>query len=546
LVLAGVGLWATVPKVRVSTSQQGLAQLRISGLGAQLIRSVWVGARGLPVPLFLRDNQLFPSKHLSPGEVGQVTVVVHGPSWLSWLPWEHQSLNVSLLTPQVPELMSSSVTRSLSGSVTLRFSKPVRALWLIGKKSYHTVLPAPSRTVTVRLGATTPGRQGRFQVAIQPRSWEPRVTIGTVRWRTVAYLKAAARSSGPIEWNAPLTVTFSQPIRTPQWSHWKLTPDIPGRWHQVNATTFQFLPTGMALAPNELIQLTIPGGQKGPVTTAGSYLAKTTRVTWATQPGSVLRLQQLLAQQGYLPVSWTPSGSPLTTLSAQQRAVYQPPQGTFAWKYPNLPSALRQLWAPGQMNVVTKGAIMQFERANGLAVDGIAGPEVWHDLIRDQLLGRVSPYPYTYIYVTETLPETLELWVNNSLKLTTLANTGIPQMPTILGTHAIYERLPFQVMRGKNPNGVPYADPVWWINYFIGGDAVHGFVRAHYGFPQSLGCVEVPPKVAPTIYHTVHYGTLVTVEPPGALPWPAKPGAKASAASSAPSPSAQSPSTASH
>jgi hypothetical protein len=33
---------------------------------------------------------------------------------------------------------------------------------------------------------------------------------------------------------------------------------------------------------------------------------------------------------------------------------------------------------------------------------------------------------------------------------------------------------------------------VYWINYFNGGDAVHGFVRASYGFPQSLGCVELP------------------------------------------------------
>nr|WP_275107397.1 L,D-transpeptidase family protein [Sulfobacillus harzensis] len=172
------------------------------------------------------------------------------------------------------------------------------------------------------------------------------------------------------------------------------------------------------------------------------------------------------------------------------------------------------------MSVVTKGAIMQFERANNLPVDGIAGPEVWKALFADQLQNKVSPWPYTYISVTESQPETLELWSNNQLVMKTLANTGIPATPTYLGTFPVYERLKFQIMRGKNPNGVPYADPVYWINYFKGGDAVHGFVRASYGFPQSLGCVEVPPSVAQKIYAQVHYGTLVTVNPVGVPPAP--------------------------
>jgi len=71
-------------------------------------------------------------------------------------------------------------------------------------------------------------------------------------------------------------------------------------------------------------------------------------------------------------------------------------------------------------------------------------------------------------------------------------------------------------MQGVNPNGTPYADPVHWINYFDGGEAVHGFPRASYGFPQSLGCVELPLNVAPIVYSHVHYGTLVTVLPAGA------------------------------
>ena len=50
-------------------------------------------------------------------------------------------------------------------------------------------------------------------------------------------------------------------------------------------------------------------------------------------------------------------------------------------------------------------------------------------------------------------------------------------------------------MEGTNPDGSHYNDVgVPWVNYFSGGDAIHGFVRPGYGWPQSLGCVEVPSR----------------------------------------------------
>jgi hypothetical protein len=68
-------------------------------------------------------------------------------------------------------------------------------------------------------------------------------------------------------------------------------------------------------------------------------------------------------------------------------------------------------------------------------------------------------------------------------------------------------------MRGTNPDGTKYADPgVPWVSYFHGGDALHGFDRYSYGFPQSLGCVEMPPANAAVVYPYTPIGTLVTVE----------------------------------
>ena len=49
------------------------------------------------------------------------------------------------------------------------------------------------------------------------------------------------------------------------------------------------------------------------------------------------------------------------------------------------------------------------------------------------------------------------------------------------------------------------------VSYFNGGDALHGFTRAQYGSPQSLGCVEMPYSVAAEVYPYTPIGTLVDV-----------------------------------
>jgi lipoprotein-anchoring transpeptidase ErfK/SrfK len=68
-------------------------------------------------------------------------------------------------------------------------------------------------------------------------------------------------------------------------------------------------------------------------------------------------------------------------------------------------------------------------------------------------------------------------------------------------------------MTGVNPDGTPYSDPgIPWVSYFNGGDALHGFIRASYGFPQSLGCVEMPYANAARVYPFTPIGTLVNVE----------------------------------
>jgi hypothetical protein len=68
-------------------------------------------------------------------------------------------------------------------------------------------------------------------------------------------------------------------------------------------------------------------------------------------------------------------------------------------------------------------------------------------------------------------------------------------------------------MKGLNPDGTKYADPVWYVSYFSSGEAVHYFPRGSYGFPQSLGCVELPWDSAAKAWPYLTYGSLVTVDP---------------------------------
>ncbi|MGH3165647.1 MAG: L,D-transpeptidase, partial [Trebonia sp.] len=163
--------------------------------------------------------------------------------------------------------------------------------------------------------------------------------------------------------------------------------------------------------------------------------------------------------------------------------------------------------------VLDNGAIAGFEADHGLRVNGVAGPAVWAALLKAAAARQRDSHGYSYAIASESAPESLTIWHDGRQIFYSPANTGIPAAPTTLGTFFVYEKLPFQVMQGTNPDGSHYSDPVEWVSYFDGGQAVHYFPRPSYGWPQSLGCVELPWSVAEDAYSSLPYGTLVTVAP---------------------------------
>ncbi len=302
-----------------------------------------------------------------------------------------------------------------------------------------------------------------------------------------------------------LTVALSTPLAAGSALPF-FTPAIPGNWSDLSVNELQFVADG-PLVPGAQETMTLPGGPTGMLAADGQRLGKTVTVSFSVAPGSTLRLQQLLAQLGYLPVSFTAASQPT---SPQQEA--DPQQGTWSWRWANLPTALTSLWTPGSANVITKGAVMAFETQHGLATTGTAGPATWTDLLQAAATGTTDPQPYAYVYVSKTLPESATVYQNGAQVYSTPANTGVAAAPTATGTFPVYARYKSTTMTGTNPTGSHYVDPgIPWVSYFNGGDALHGYVRGSYGFPQSDGCVEMPPANAAVVWPLTPLGTLVTV-----------------------------------
>ncbi len=304
---------------------------------------------------------------------------------------------------------------------------------------------------------------------------------------------------------ATLSVTVSEPLaaKSPLPT---LSPPVAGSWARVTPTRLQFSTTA-PFVPSASETLSIPGGSGGLRSATGRTLPSTLTSSFTVAQGSTLRLQQILGQLGYLPLQFTPAGS----TPPQDEADPQP--GSFSWRWSTLPAALTSQWTQGSENVITKGAVMAFEDQHQLGVDGDAGPQVWSALLSALQQNQTNSGSYNYVLVSTALPQTVTVYENGATSYSTPANTGVPGAATALGTFPVYLRYTSTTMSGTNPDGSTYSDPgIPWVSYFNGGDALHGFVRPGYGYPQSDGCVEMPIPNAQAVYPLTPLGTLVTVE----------------------------------
>ena len=512
VVLLRVGVAA--PSARIEPDSQALTRVEVSGVGAHVTSVSAVDGHGTSIPVTLRGGKVWPKGRLSVGQKVVVTATVTRTTPVSWVLGSSFHVTRAVRTPKA-RLASRWVEVKQGDPLQLTFAAHVSRV-SVRSGTHRTLhaLPGLSRSLTLTGDVATTGAR-TVLISAAPRGWETLPAPEPMTWFAAGGLPKLVATPRPgaagLQPGAPLRLTFSRPITEIFGKNLpRLTPKTPGRWGQIDAHTLQFTPTGTGYGLDAKIKVVLPRA----VQLAGRPKA-TTKLTWSGALGTTLRLQQLLAHLGYLPVQWAATGKDVDpTVKAQQLAAIRPPRGHFTWVFENAPRELQKLWRPGYITSVTQGAVMMFQAQHGLKVDGFAGPLVWHDLIEANIHAKGNPDGYSYVLVRKATPQTITLWHNGSVIVSGPSNTGIPQAPTPEGTYPVYQQLRSQTMSGTNPDGSHYADAgIRWISYFHQGDAIHGFNRTSYGSPQSLGCVELPVSEAAQVYPYTPIGTLVTIAP---------------------------------
>jgi peptidoglycan hydrolase-like protein with peptidoglycan-binding domain len=491
--------------VTLVADASALGRVELQPFAGSLVSVHARGADGRAIPLVVSHGRLTPRGRVAPGERILVSVVVRRPGWTSWALGSERRESLSVRAP-VATVANRWVSVSRGARVHVRFDTPVDRVSVAGAVIAGRTVTLPAKTSS-----------GSVSVAAAVRPWEKLGAPVRVTWFPQAKHPVVLATPGPRARMAPLTpirLAFSQPVskvlagKTPT-----LQPALPGRWTTVDDHTLVFQPsgTGAPFDTNLVVRFPVALLVAG---ATGATANTTTSLRLAVAPASFLRLQQLLAQEGYLPLDWTPTTTVVQeTMRSELAAAVDAPSGEFRWRYPNTPHELRELWTPGKPNQITRAAVMMFQDEHHLAVDGIAGPKVWNAALADAVAGKRRTAGYSYVYVHRSVPQLLTLWHNGHTVLTSPGNTGMPAAPTALGTWPVFEHIPVGRMSGTNPDGSRYNDPgIRWISYFHGGEALHAFNRASFGTPQSLGCVELPLAAAAELWPYTPIGTLVNIE----------------------------------
>jgi hypothetical protein len=498
------------PSGSLGTGASGLPQVRQPRWSGDLVSLSLHDAAGRAIPVDLRpDGTVRPRRAIPAGTRLEAEAVFRRPGWVGWIAGRKQTTRLELTAPTA-RLASRWLRVARGATVRVSFDRPVREVQVTGVRPRRTIrLARPARTVALgRFGDA--GSVGVRAVALD---WERLPSPVAVTWFPPGRTAMALASPGPgtrLAGNAPLRLRFSDPVAATLGGKLPaLAPATPGSWHRTDAHTLEFRPRGYGFGLDSHVKLKLPvpvavGGARHPTRT----------ISWATPQASELRLEELLALLRYLPLQWQAdvADAPRTT-AGQLAAAVDPPRGRFSWRYPNVPPELARLWEPNTYNSIVRGAVMAFQHEHGLTVDGFAGRDVWRALIADVIAGKPRDGGYSYVYVHSSVPQSLNLWHDGELILTSPGNTGVPAAPTQLGTFPVFEHIPVGTMSGTNPDGSHYHDPgIRWISYFNGGEGIHAFTRASFGTPQSLGCVELPLEAAAKVWPYTPIGTLVTVE----------------------------------
>jgi hypothetical protein len=305
----------------------------------------------------------------------------------------------------------------------------------------------------------------------------------------------------------PLAVALSAPV-SPTSPPPSLSPEVAGTWSIVGDSEV-FTPVS-TLQPCSRYSLTVWARTSS---TGHTELGHKQTIGLRVACPPLAGLQQALARLGYLGAKLHPRYVVHIAAGAETRReaaehAFHPPRGGLVPDPSDAPPVQM-----GQLAETTRGALEVYQADRGLEATGEPDSATWASLLYDETNDRRDRQPYTWVTVTESLPETLEVHRGHHVVFSTPANTGVPGAETTQGIFPIYARYVSTTMSGEDVDGTKYVVPdVPWVNYFNGGDAVHGYPRESYGFPQSNGCVELPIEAAHTVFGMLAIGDIVEVE----------------------------------
>ena len=346
LLAAGAVIALVFVSARASLTSDSTALAKIGmPLGGGTVESVSVvsGPHSRPIPVYMRGDQIWPRGLIPAHRLLSLQVVIKRPGWIAWLAGKTETLRLTLMTPSA-SLRQHYLTLRAGAPLVLRFKQPIRVIaYGTPGKLFRRVSASP-RT-QIRLNRT--GIAGTFSVAAAPRSWETSAPT-VVSWFPAGAAASAVAIPAPgtqITPHTKITLTFNKSVSAALGSNRPpVSPVTQGTWHTVNSHTIAFEPEGYGYGLGATVGVALPngvtlvGGQQNGTSSAGS---------WTVPGGSPLRLQQMLAQLGYLPLKFQPAGSGVAlTPAAQEEAAINPPAGKFSWSYANVPSSLRSFWAP--------------------------------------------------------------------------------------------------------------------------------------------------------------------------------------------------------
>ena len=195
---------------------------------------------------------------------------------------------------------------------------------------------------------------------LPPRPQHP----GARRPERVKVVLTSPRSGGTnVGLGSPISIVLSAPpaLQAPAPT---LVPPVVGQWY-LSGRTLTFTPK-YGYRPWATEQVIVR-----------SSLAAPTKWSFTVGGVSLLRTEQLLAELGYLPLNVdVAKGDPLLGHEPTRAALVPvlPTPAVFTWRFPTEPYSLKSLWSAGTDNVITAGAVMNFEGSVGLPTDGVVGP----------------------------------------------------------------------------------------------------------------------------------------------------------------------------